>query len=570
MPTLVCVPIMVQDEMSASADARAAKDAGADLVEFRVDELFSGNEGEPGSDSAETRTILRIVAACPLPCIVTCRAADEGGAYDGDEPARVSLYERLGAAGGRRLGPDLSEHPPTYLDFEWSHYARSENIAQKINLAVDHPGQVRRLSTGLILSTHDFSGRPADLSRRVLRMRDEPAAKVLKIAYRARTLRDNLELFDLLAERDRPTIALAMGEFGLASRVLAPKFGGFLTFAALRAGAGTAPGQPTVRELLDLYRFRRIGPRTRVYGVVGWPVAHSKSPLVHNAAFDAAGFDAVYLPLPIPAAESDNDSYLAFKATLGELIDHPNLDLSGCSVTIPHKESLVRLAHERGWALDEVSDACGAANTLVVERTAEGAVASARVLNTDAAAAADPIADRLGGLDGMRVAVVGAGGAARAIVFELARRGARVVVYNRSPDRARELADTIAGPLAGRGQVVPMALDAIADSCCEAFVNCTPVGMRGGPAPDQSPIPVAEIARAGRCGSSPVVLDTVYNPVRTPLVIAAEAHGWRTIDGVEMFVRQAERQSHGWTGRWAPRGMMDTLVRAALGEAGSA
>src|SRR5690606_19726454 len=133
----------------------------------------------------------------------------------------------------------------------------------------------------------------------LLKMHQERAPRVLKIAYRARSLRDNIDLFELLASRDRPTIALGMGEFGLMSRVLAGKFGGFLTFAGVRARGATAPGQQSLRELLDLYRFRSIGPQTRVYGVIGYPVAQSLSPSIHNAGFEALGHDGVYLPLPI-------------------------------------------------------------------------------------------------------------------------------------------------------------------------------------------------------------------------------------------------------------------------------
>ncbi|MCX5652707.1 MAG: type I 3-dehydroquinate dehydratase, partial [Planctomycetota bacterium] len=143
-------------------------------------------------------------------------------------------------------------------------------------------------------------GRPIDLLRRVAAMQDDPLVSIVKLAWMARSIRDNLEAFDLLATRTKPLIALLMGEFGLMSRVLAPKFGGFLTFASDAEGSGTAPGQPTARELRDLYRFGAIGPATRVFGVVGWPVAHSRSPAFHNARFAEHGYDGVYLPLPVP------------------------------------------------------------------------------------------------------------------------------------------------------------------------------------------------------------------------------------------------------------------------------
>ena len=151
MPTLLCVPILVQEVHLAMADAVAARDAGADVVEFRVDEFFTGMKNAAGDlETTEVEGMLRLVAECPLPCIVTCRSATEGGHYDGDEMARVALYERLGTAGNggekdpaRRAG--APEHPPRYLDFEMSVYATSANLRQKVRLAVEHAGQPRDL-----------------------------------------------------------------------------------------------------------------------------------------------------------------------------------------------------------------------------------------------------------------------------------------------------------------------------------------------------------------------------------------------------------------------------------------
>jgi 3-dehydroquinate dehydratase / shikimate dehydrogenase len=560
MPSLVCVPITVQEIHRALEDAGHARALGADLVEFRVDEWFSGSVGPAGDlDGEEVRGILRLCAESPLPCIVTCRSASEGGAYDGDDMARVALYERLGTAGAGES--QRGEHPPRYLDIEAAAYARSANLKQKVNLAVDHPAQERDVRTGLILSMHDFHGRPADLLRRIAAMQDEPAASVVKFAITARSVRDNLELFDLLADAGKPTIALAMGRFGLMSRVLAPKFGGFLTFASLRPASATAPGQPTVRELVDLYRFRSITRTTRVFGLVGWPVDHSMSPAVHNAGFEAGGFNGVYLPLPVPP------EYEHFKATLSALLDHPRMDFSGCSVTLPHKQHLLRFAAERAaageeaWTVDELSELSGAANTLVAERSAGGRLVRCRVLNTDAAAAAGVVETALGQLATRSVAVVGAGGVARAVVAGFALRGARVVVHNRTLATAEALAAEIGAKVPG-SSVTAAAMDALASRRFDAYVNATPIGMTGGPAADESPVPIADVARVS---PGAVVFDTVYTPVRTPMLRAAEAAGLRPIDGVGMFVRQACDQFAAWTGGPAPAGLFDKIVRERLG-----
>ena len=235
---------------------------------------------------------------------------------------------------------------PRSIDFELSHLARSANIRQKVMLAVDHARQPRDLKTSLILSSHDFEGRPNDLVRRAAAMWNEPACAVAKIVWKARSVRDCIEAFELLQQAPKPTIALCMGAFGMASRVLAAKFGGFLTYARAQGDPGTAPGQPTVPQLRELYCFDSITPRTRVFGVVGWPIEHSLSPHLHNAGFGSVKFDGVYLPLPVPP------EWEHFKATLHALLDFKPLDLGGLSVTLPHKQHLVRFV--RVHAVDEV------------------------------------------------------------------------------------------------------------------------------------------------------------------------------------------------------------------------
>lgn len=534
MSTLVCVPLFVEGVEAALAQAERAKDLGADLVEYRVDELFSGEQ-------AEAEAIRRLVAASPLACIVTCRPTWEGGFYDGDEDARISLYEFLAAA----------DVPPAYIDVELKAYEASENIRQKVHLACVHPTQRRDITTRLILSMHDFEGRPEDLTRRVARAFGYGAASVVKVAFRCRSLRDNLELFELLDGAPKPMIALGMGEFGLMSRVLAPKFGGFLTFASLTDESATAPGQPTVSDLLGMYRFRSIGKGTKVYGVIGWPVTQSMSPRVHNAGFEAVGWDGVYLPLPVVADTDDPDgSDASFKATVGSFLGTGWF--CGASVTIPHK---VRALAAGDVASDEALRV-GAANTLVVGDRVEA-------LNTDVAGIAGPLGSgRFGEGRFETVVVCGAGGAARAAVVALGERAGRVVVLSRRREQAEAVCDGVAHARAGLlGEDVGVPVDLV--------VNCTPVGMAGGPDPEGSAVDVDALFAAGRVSRETVFFDTVYNPIETPMLRAAKRHGCRTIDGVEMFVRQAAAQFELWTGRAAPVGLFDRAVREHLAGCGA-
>ncbi len=563
--TQICVPIMVEEHASAIRDATLAAEHGADLVEYRIDVYFEDKEDSTDLLQDRINRVLDLVKASPLPCIVTCRPHWEGGEYYGDDDERVSMYEALGT----------SDHPPAYIDVELATYTRSANIKQKINLAVDHPKQQRAISTRLILSTHDFEGRPSDLTRKILQMQDEPACAVVKIAYRARSIRDNLELFEILRDQTKPTIALGMGEFGVMSRILAPKFGGFLTFASLRDESTTAPGQITIEDLINLYRFRSIKPSTKVYGIIGWPVKQSMSPLVHNAGFEQIGWDGVYIPMPVEG------SYESFKATVLSLIDHRELDFMGASVTIPHKAHLVELTEETPshfmtrvvgeQNIQENTVLHGAANTLFQDgyfwshNGKTGWQSEGHYLyNTDITAISLLIPPLLKDFRHRRVVIVGAGGVARAAAAAILDNGSIITIVNRSAERANQLRSEL---MNGRdstweGRIEVMGYEQLSSTDADIYINCTPVGMTGGPDPDGLSISIPDMPNLS---PDTVFFDTVYNPIETPMLKAAKERGYRTIDGVQMFVKQAAAQFQTWTGQAAPEELFDTLVRTKLG-----
>ena len=474
-----------------------ARAAGADAVEYRLDCL----DAVPNADD-----LRKLLAGAPLPAIVTNRPADQGGHFEGAASDRVAAL-----AAAARIGGD-------FVDVE---------------LTVD---QAERPDAATILSHHDFNAVPADLDRIAADMDASPAA-VNKIAFASAGPEDAFRAFDVIRACDKPTIALAMGEAGVASRILAKKFGAFGTFAALQRGAESAPGQPTLDEFRNLYRWDAIGPETAVCGVIGCPVGHSMSPAIHNAAFGAAGVDAVYVPLLIePGADN-------FNRFMDAMLDRPWLNWRGLSVTIPHKENA--LAYVGGDNCDPLAVEIGAVNTLTVDPD-DG---SLKGDNTDYAAAIDALCDCMGiareDLAGRYIAVLGAGGAARAIVAALAHYRAEITIYNRTVSRGETLADEFACRAAGR--------DALAGLEAEIVINCTPIGMH--PNIDASPLdgipPCVE-----------VVFDTIYNPVGTRLLAAAGAAGARTVSGLDMFVNQAVAQFEIWTGARAPRAVMrDVVVR---------
>ena len=531
--TKLCVPIMVQDAEQAHADAQAARDAGADLVELRLDRF-----------THEPDQAIELVKSCPLPCIVTIRPTWEGGDYDGNDVERISLIEHIGIA--------CHGQGPAYFDVELAAYDRSANLRQKVMLVVDHHSQPRPTDTGLILSSHDFQTRPSDLIRRVRMMTDFQSCRVVKLAWRARSLRDNLEAFEIIRQRNKPTIALCMGEEGLMSRVLAKKFGALLTFAAIDKERGTAPGQPTIAELKSLYRWDAIKPDTRVFGVIGYPVGHSMSPAIHNAGFDqadfnGAGFNGVYLPMPIPP------EYEHFKATVASFLAEESLHFRGASVTIPHKRNLLRFVSQSGGEVEPLAQQIGAANTLTVRD--DGSLYAS---NTDYAAALDAVCDAMNiqreALDAKRVAVIGAGGAASAVVAGFASYGAKVTLYNRTIEKAEQLARAF--------NASARRLSDLANADFDILINCTPVGMH--PSVDATPMDPASL-KPQASGQMPVVFDTIYNPVQTRLLREAQAAGCTTVSGVQMFVRQAAAQFEQWTGQPAPRDLFERVVLDMLG-----
>ena len=271
---------------------RRQRDASrADLVELRLDLL-----DRPDADAA--------LAGRSRPVIATCRAAWEGGRFQGSEAERLAILTRALA-----LGAD-------YVDLEW-----------KAAAALEHwPAEAR---ARVVLSSHDFEGVPADLADRVRDMRRHGTA-VVKVAVTAKTLRDALPVIAVgRAGRDagQRTVVIAMGTPGLATRVLPEHVGSCWTYG----GNGVAPGQVTVDRLRDEFRVGRVGASTPVYAVVGRPIGHSVSPAMHNAAFAATGVDGVY----IPCEASDFDDFLALADALG---------IAGASVTAPFKEDAARTA----------------------------------------------------------------------------------------------------------------------------------------------------------------------------------------------------------------------------------
>ncbi|HEX5736286.1 MAG TPA: shikimate dehydrogenase [Blastocatellia bacterium] len=490
---------VITEETVAAARARM-KDAAqvADMIEIRLDYLrdFDFTKPEDLSSLLEDKA---------LPVIITCRSVAEGGRQAIDDQIRLRLLVE-----GARNGAD-------YCDIEATHYDQAASLA---------PDPSR-----LILSHHNFQETPPDLFEIYYRQSRQPAA-VHKIVTQANSVIDTLSIFHLLKrarEEGQNLIALAMGEPGVITRILGPAAGGYLTYGSLARGAESAPGQLTCRELQQTYRVHQLSRETTITGIIGRPVSQSASPAMHNAAFQECGLDFVYLPIEVDDLEQ------FFVQFVREESREFDWQLRGLSVTIPYKTAVIPMLDE----VDETARDIGAVNTVVIEHDC------LKGYNTDVEGAIKPL-EKVCSIKGESFGVIGAGGAARAVLYGLQNRGARVTLFARDTDRARGLADS-AGV-----EVYP--INALDSSHVRVIINTTPVGMRGH---DEGSSPVRSAAFRGRLAA----YDLVYNPMETKFLKDAREEGCQTISGIEMLVAQGARQFEMWTARKAPT---DLMFAAAL------
>ena len=476
---MICVGIARGRHRHMIAEHKFLAENGIRLVELRLD-FIQGNV-----------QVKRLFRDRPCAAIATCRRTTDGGHWAGTEEERQLVLRTAIVEGA------------DYVDLE-------DDIA----------GQVRRYgSTKRIVSHHDFHKTPADLGVLQRRLADLDA-DIVKIATMANHPSDNLRMLEMVRAAPVPTIGICMGDIGMPTRVLTGRFGSPFTYATFHEDRLLAPGQIGWRQMRDVYRYEQIGKETRIYGVVADPVAHSLSPVVHNAALAAAGIEGVYLPFRVPAEQLDEFLWEAKR-----------WPLSGLSVTIPHKEAVLRHVTTK----DDLVTAIGAANTLSFDGD------SVNAHNTDAAASVESLESALreqgeaGLVDVTAVKnalVLGAGGAARAVAFGLRKRGIEVTVCSRTVERAKRIAAEVgcrAIDWTGRYKV-PYA----------CIVNATPVGMH--PLVNETPFDKEHLR------PYMVVFDTVYNPENTLLVKEARAAGCRIVTGVDMFVRQAAIQFRLWHG----------------------
>ncbi|MDR2136553.1 MAG: type I 3-dehydroquinate dehydratase [Treponema sp.] len=482
-----------------------------DIAELRVDCL-----------APDERFLIRnFPEQAGLPVILTIRREKDGGNFAEGEASRIRLL-----AQGLAFAQADRRKNFAYVDLE-----EDLNVPSLEEAA-------RTFGTRIIRSAHCFNGVGGDMPGKLRSLR-RTGDEIAKIAVQARGTADALALVRAAREaRDMDKIFLCMGHYGVFTRILTEKLGSQISYTSAdeEGVPQAAPGQLCPRDLAELYRFRGIGPETKVFGVLGHPLRVTNSPKFFNTVFALEAANAVYVPFP-------TDSLKDFMALADEL------GLSGVSVTVPYKEAILDYLGSmsedvgrigacntisrgpRGWEGTN-TDMRGFSDSLLafIGALAGGQGAeTARPRRIGFPAARKP-AGPPSNLKGRKVTVIGAGGAARAVAAELYRLGARALILNRTPAKARNLA----APYKFRwGGLNERGMDQM-ERFSDIIIQTTPAGMEGDPGRD----PLETYPFSGK----EIVMDLVYQPDRTPFLRRAEAASCPVLNGYDMFIRQARYQ----------------------------
>ena len=479
--TRICIPVCAKDLSTFQSLCKRAVE-WADIVELRLDCY----------KPEDLSTVVSQLNNLSRTVILTFRPSEEGGYQDLSVAARETFWKTQAPRGDAiwwALEADLAHH----VSPDWSR---------------------------TILSHHDFSRVPTDLETIYERLAQSPAG-VIKIAVQAHDIVDCIPVFRLIERarsEGREIIAIAMGDAGNTTRILGPSRGAFLTYGSLDEDSATAPGQVNARNLRSLYNIDAVNTETMICGLIGRPVMHSVSPHIHNAAFAHEEVNGVYLPFEV----ADINAFV--KRMVHPRTREMDWNMRGLSITAPHKQSVMECLD---WIEPEAAE-IGAVNTVVVEKD--------RLLgyNTDAAGFIEPLLKHIGSLEGRQVAIIGAGGAARAAVWALKRAGARVTVFVRDVSKSNFSCESLVSA---------------SFSGYDLVVNATP----------------AAAATKEQLRGAQWVYDLVYNPIETPLIKEAREAGCQTLGGLEMLVAQARVQFELWTGKPADHSIMYDSAAAALG-----
>ncbi len=424
-----------------------------------------------------------------LPVILTYRRVQDGGKCTLQERKRRSI-----------IISTLEEGNFAYVDIE--------DDVKKNDVEIC----ARERGVKIIRSYHDYEGVPEDIFSHILAL--SKRGDIAKIAVTPHSSSDIMTLFRINEElKDVPKIIIGMGDWGVCTRILYKKVGSILTFGS--SCKALAPGMITTKELKMLYRADKVDERTGVYGIVGNPVKHSLSPLIHNLGFHSINYNAVYVPF----LSSSIKSFLL----LAE-----KLRMRGFSVTVPFKVDCVKYL---GNITREVKQ-IGSCNTVIrVPNMWKGS-------NTDYYGFLNPIEEDIENGRIKNALVLGAGGASDAIVWALSNRGVKVVVLNRTLEKAKTLAI--------KNNASYDSLDNVKkyEGWPDLVVQATSLGLENA---KENPIPSFNFK------GTEIAYDIVYKPKMTAFLKKAEKSGCSLRFGIDMLFEQGKLQFEAFTGYHYPK-----------------
>ena len=456
-----------------------------DLAELRVDCL----------DQDEMFFIRRFPEMAGVPVILTIRRVFEGGYFVGGEGFRTTLF----AKGLANASADQRRNF-AYVDIE-----EDLNVPSLEEAA-------RTFGTRVIRSWHNMEGVDEDLVGKLRKLK-RVGNELVKVAVMPHCLDDVVKVYRAAKETmDMDKILHCMGEYGVSTRILAEFLGSRISYTSAVAGSDlpqAASGQMEPREMAELYRFRDITQKTRVFAVAGYPLNVTDSPRLFNTVFRLEQIDAVFVPIKADSV----DSLMRLAEEVG---------ISGLSITIPYKLDIIPVL---AFKSNEVI-AIGACNTVVA---GPGGWIG---YNTDAVGFSDSLLPVVGRKDlrGMKVTIIGAGGTARAAASEVYRLRGKALILNRTPVRARSLAEQYGFAWAGFDSKGADLMEKYSD----IIIQTSPAGME--PNTGEDP------AEFYKFSGQETVMDIVYKPEKTIFLKRAEAAGCKVLNGLDMLRRQTRYQ----------------------------
>jgi len=463
-----------------------------DLIEIRADYIKDFNE----------ENLFELLRLRRKPLILTMRKSDEGGLFKGSIEERQKLFIKA-----LELGID-------YIDIEFS--CGEDFVYELISL---------RGNSKIICSYHNFQKTPSlremeEIYGRINSLKPD----IVKIVTYGNSINDNFIHFELLKDKEN-LVSFSMGLRGQISRIVSPVYGSLFTYGSLSSDKKTAEGQITVKELIETYNFHLIDKNTKILGVIGGHAENSLSKYMHNRNFKEENLNYIYVPF-----KTEQEELPIFMENFRKF------NFAGGAVTIPHKVDIINYVD----CVEDTAGKIGAVNTVVNNH---GILTG---YNTDCPGAMKALEKKID-LHGKTCLVFGAGGAARAICYGLKQKGAKIIISNRTMEKAENLAKELS--------VEFCPYKDINKYDCNIIINTTSVGMY--PHVDDS-IAEKDFLRGK------TVFDIVYRPMITRMLKDAEEVNSLIIEGCEMLLYQGIEQYKLWTGESPSEKIMRHMLKKQL------